>query len=97
MQKTRKNMQKFAKPQQNCAKMRKIVQKNVCKLKKLAQLEKISTDGVSHVTLFLHLLVPGLSMEFRSPQGVKNYGEISCNPRLVIWVMDYIRVSDPVI
>ena len=35
--------------------MRKLVQKIACKTKKLAQLEKISTDGVSRVSIFFHL------------------------------------------
>ena len=35
--------------------MRKLVQKIACKTEKLAQLEKISTDGVTSVTIFFHL------------------------------------------
>ena len=44
--------------QKNANKMQKkdkIVQKNGCKLKKFAQLQKISSDGVTRVTLFFHL------------------------------------------
>ena len=40
--------------------MRKLVQKNACKTEKLAQLEKISTDGVTSVTIFFHLSVAGV-------------------------------------
>ena len=51
----RKNVQQIEKTRQNYAKMRKIVQKIVCTPKKLAQLEKVCSDGVTRVPLFLHL------------------------------------------
>ena len=35
--------------------MRKLVQKIACKTEKLAPLEKISTDGISSVSIFFHL------------------------------------------
>ena len=41
-------MQKIAKTKQNCVEMCKIVQQIACKPKKLAQLEKTSTDGITH-------------------------------------------------
>ena len=54
MHKMRKNLQKFAKPRRNCAKMRKIVPKIKCKPNKFAQVEKMCTDSVTRITLFLH-------------------------------------------
>ena len=49
-----KIMQNIAKTQQNYVEMSKIVQQIACKPKKLAQLEKICTDGV---TRFLNLIM----------------------------------------
>ena len=53
--KTCNNVKIFAKTQLNCAKMRKNIQKIVCKPNKLAQLNKNSIDGVTRITLFLPL------------------------------------------
>ena len=49
---------KFEKHVTIVPKMSKILEKIACKPKHLAELEKISTDGV---TLFLHLRRPGVS------------------------------------
>ena len=46
-----KNLQKFANAHQNCTKLCKKVREN----QKISTAEKISTDGVTRVTLFLYL------------------------------------------
>ena len=54
--------------------MCKLVQKNMCSPKKLAQLEKICTDDVTYVTLFLDLWAapPGpLPQVLASRQGLR--------------------------
>ena len=48
-------MQKYAKFSKNAQKHNKIEQKIACKTEKLAQLEKICTDGVTSVTIYFHL------------------------------------------
>ena len=54
--KMRKIVQKLKKKKrQNCAELRKSLQNISCKIKKLAQLEKNCTDGVTRVTLFSYL------------------------------------------
>ena len=65
------NMQKCARGWQNFTKIRNILPKivNLCKKnynpKKIAQLEKVSTDDVTSVTLFLHLWSINFSGQYR--------------------------------
>ena len=55
MQKCAKKLHKFAKTQQKCAKIHKILQKLRANPSNIAQLGKNCTDGVTCVSLFLHL------------------------------------------
>ena len=50
-----KKMQNFAKMCKFLQKCSKLCKKIACKTEKLAQLEKISTKGVTSVTIFFHL------------------------------------------